>query len=163
VLVAVFAFSVLSTFQQPLGLIAELGERAGIILLSKVSAIYNVVGNIVLIPLMGIMGAVIATGTAILFKNIFIWYFVRDVASFRGTGRFFAQQLLFWGCCYLLMRYLHQELSDLMTLVAAAPVIAIASFLSLRLADFSAEDRNIFQQLGGPKLQGILRLAGVSV
>ncbi len=163
VLVAVFAFSFLSTFQQPMGLIAELGERAGIILLSKISAIYNVVANIVLIPLLGIMGAVIATGTAIFFKNVFIWYFVREVATFKGTQRFFAQQFLLWGVCYLLMRYADQSLPDLLTLIAAVPIIAIASFLSLRLADFSAEDRIIFRQLGGPKLQGILRLAGVSV
>jgi len=88
-LVMVFLFQILSAFQLPLGLVAQLNERAEIILYSRIFGIYNLIADIIMIRWWGVMGAVIATGTAILFKNIFIWWFVRKDASFKGMRKFF--------------------------------------------------------------------------
>jgi len=88
-LVMVFLFQILSAFQLPLGLVAQLNERAEIILYSRIFGIYNLIADIIMIRWWGVMGAVIATGTAMLFKNIFIWWFVRKDASFKGMGKFF--------------------------------------------------------------------------
>ncbi len=161
VLVSVFAFTVLSSFQQPVNVIAQLGERAGIILASKIFAIYNIVANLVLIPKIGIMGAVIATGTAVFFKNTFIWFFVRETATLRGTGRFFLQQLIWWGAMYALLRWVNDSTSDWVTLGIGALVIPLASLVSLRLGAFSDAEREIFGQLGGAKLRTMLLRLGI--
>jgi len=161
VLVATFAFSFASGFNQPVTIVAELAERADIILASKIFAIYNILANIVLIPAFGIMGAVVATGSAILFKNTFIWIFVRKVANFEGMGRFFAAQLLMWFACFLLLRTVSTLLPDLYTLLLAGPVMLVAVVISWRITDFSVRDRELLQKLGGRRAQKALRFMGV--
>ena len=162
VLVATFAFSCISGFHQPVTIIAQLAERAGIILASKIFAIYNVVANIALIPLYGIMGAVIATGSAMFFKNIFIWAFVRDVASFRGTGRFFGSQIILWSVCWYCLHLITNYTTDLMSLLSAIPIMTLSTVIAWRLTDFSARDRDLLKKLGGPRAQRVLHLVGIT-
>jgi len=100
VLTGIFFFSILNSI--PFGTMAQLKERADIILYSKIFAVYNLIADIVLIKLFGIWGAVFATGTATMGKNGFIWYFVRKDASFKGMSSFFIKyfildSLIFWN------------------------------------------------------------------
>jgi len=162
VLVATFAFSCASGFNQPVTIIAELAERAGTILASKIFAIYNIVGNLILIPVYGIMGAVVATGTAILFKNLFIWFFVRKVASFDGMMRFFVIQIGLWVICWWLIQTIADHLTDLLALLSAAPIMFVAVVLAWRLTDFSGSDRELLQKLGGKRARWILTFMGIT-
>ena len=95
VLAVVYLFQVLNSIL-PVGLVAQLLEKADIIFYSKIFAIYNILADIILIKYFEIWGAVIATGTAVLGKNLFIWFFVRKEASFRGMKKYFSRIILFW-------------------------------------------------------------------
>ena len=97
ILTAAYFFTVLQSLLWPAGLVAQLKEKANIILYSKVFAVYNLIADILLIKYFGIWGAVFATGTAVLGKNIFIWYFVRKEASFNGMGEYFVKSIIFWS------------------------------------------------------------------
>lgn len=92
----VFVFATLTAFDKSLGLVVQLRERAAIVLISKSFGIYNVIALLVLIPRFGAVGAVIATGSANVFQKLFLWWFVREHASFSGMGRFFLISLSFW-------------------------------------------------------------------
>ena len=81
----------------PATFVAQYEERAGIILLSKVFAIYNVVALLVLVPIAGVYGAVIASGSAQVFKTLFIWWHVRHRARWLQGGLAFASALVLWG------------------------------------------------------------------
>lgn len=95
VLCTIFFFSIINTI--PIGTVAQLREKADIILYSKAFAVYNLIADFVLIYFWGIWGAVFATATATLGKNMFVWYFVRESASFKGMLYFFTKILFFWS------------------------------------------------------------------
>lgn len=95
VLCTIFFFFEVMTF--PVGLIAQLKEKADIVFYSKLFAVYNLIADIVLINFFGLLGAAFATGTAILGKKCFIWWFIRKNASFQGMGGFYLKITGFWS------------------------------------------------------------------
>ncbi|MDY7033286.1 MAG: oligosaccharide flippase family protein [Thermodesulfobacteriota bacterium] len=96
ILFLIFLFKTINAFTVPVSLVAQLNERADIILYSKIFAAYNIFADIILIKHFGVLGAVLATGTAHFGKNIFIWYFVRKDATFKGMGTFFMTLTGYW-------------------------------------------------------------------
>src|SRR5690606_23400710 len=80
----------------PVTLVAQLKEKAHIILASRIFSIYNIGALMVLIPVMGIAGAIVASGTAMLMKNLFVWWFVRDLAVWKDGWRFLGRTILIW-------------------------------------------------------------------
>ena len=97
VLAGVYFFGMLNSFFSPVGMVAQLRERADIILYSKIFAVYNLAADVIFIKYFGISGAVVATGTAVLCKNIFIWYFVRKDAFICIPGIFWIRFFIFWS------------------------------------------------------------------
>jgi len=156
-LVAAFAFPVIYAFHRPLTIIAQLGERAGIILASKVFAAYNVVAALALIPKFGAYGALMATGSAQVFKNIFIWFFVRKVATFKGTGYFFTVQTALWLLCWGLIQYAISGLGDVQALVVAVVLVGVFSLAGIRLAAFDAAETRLIYRIAGPRASTALR------
>ncbi len=75
-LTIVFAFATFNAISIPIGLVTQLKERSDILLLSRIFGIYNLIADVIFIKLWGVMGVVVATGTASLFKNIFIYRFM---------------------------------------------------------------------------------------
>ena len=138
----VFAFGLFSRISIPVSLVAQLAERAGIVLASKIFAVYNVVALIWLVPKIGILGAAIATGTAFAFKEFFIWWHVRKLASFSGTKGFFAISFLFWGAMAL-AGYGIQFLgaSALVTLVRGSILFDFGVLVYLRMPLFDDWER----------------------
>ena len=67
-------FSTLSIIATPATLVAQYKEKAAIILVSKIFVIYNVLALLVLLPIAGLYGVAIATGSANVFKTAFIWW-----------------------------------------------------------------------------------------
>lgn len=139
VLKGVYLFSILMSFYMPLGLIAQLKERADIILYSKIFGVYNLLADIILIQFFGIWGAVIATGTANFAKNIFIWLFFKKEASFRGTGPFLLRLILLWfgysGLIYSLKMVITDELIFLAIGIALAIIVFYLQFRFIHLAE----------------------------
>ena len=76
ILVAVTAVSLANAFQTPLSLVAQLQERAGVMLFSKIFAVYNLVADIFLIHFFGIWGAVVAYRKCDVGKKTFSYGFL---------------------------------------------------------------------------------------
>lgn len=160
VLTVVYFFTMINAFQMPLGLVAQLKEKADIILYSKIFAVYNLIADILLIMYFGIWGAVFATGTAVLGKNIFIWFFVRKEASFKGMGRYFSTSILFWMSVSSIVLVVKQLVSDHTALFIIGFVIFGVSFgLQFRLSLFNSYERQKLLGLAGDnkKMQYIIK------
>src|SRR5690606_37133894 len=95
-LTIVFAFAAANSIDVPVTLVAQLKEKAHVILASRIFGVYNIVGLVVLIPVLGIAGAMLASGSAVLMKNVFIWWFVRDIAVWKDAFRFLRVTVLAW-------------------------------------------------------------------
>ena len=150
VLTVVYFFSMINAFEMPVGLIAQLKEKADIILYSKVFAVYNLIADILLIKYFGIWGAVVATGTAVLGKNIFIWYFVRKEASFKGMGGYFLTSICFWMFVSSIVLVVKHFVPDHTMLLITGFVIFAASFgLQFRLRLFNSYERQKLLALAG--------------
>ncbi|WDP90549.1 MAG: oligosaccharide flippase family protein [Desulfobacter sp.] len=164
ILVAVSIISLLNAFQTPLGLTAQLKEKAEIILYSKVFAVYNIFADIVLIHFFGIWGAVIATGSATLAKNLFIWFFVREFASFSGMSSFFFSLGLYWtgvaGTGWLLGCLIQNHFT---MLGAGIVLISMAFAIQFRFLFFSEKERAFFYRFGkqNPKVRLLLSVIGL--
>jgi O-antigen/teichoic acid export membrane protein len=147
-LAVVYLFSILQTI--PIATFAQLKERADIVLYSKVFAFYNIVADIILIKLFGIWGAVFATGTAVLGKNLFIWSFVREIASFRGMGAFFLKMLSFWAILYALIissTILTASLNIGLFIVGTS-IFILSFFIQFRINLFNDSEIQILSSLG---------------
>jgi O-antigen/teichoic acid export membrane protein len=160
-LVAAFAFPVSYGFQAPASIIAQLGERAGIILASKIFAVYNVVAVIILIPYFGVYGAIFATGTAQLFKTLFIWFFVRKVATFGGMGFFFLTQIALWTLCWFGVKRVTSGMGDWAGLATAIIMVGLAALIGLRFAHFNPKESNLIRKVSGVRATNLLTAAGI--
>lgn len=128
VLVVVYFFAMVNVFSGPVGLVAQLKEKADIILYSKIFAVYNLIADILLIKYFGIWGAVVATGTAVLGKNIFIWYFVREEASFKGMSEYFYKSIFFWMSVSVIVFCLKYFVSNYLLVFIIGVVVFIICF-----------------------------------
>lgn len=129
VLILVMGFQLLSGFQIPLGLVAQLRERAGITMISKAFGVMNLLLDVIFIQLWGITGVAIATGASVLGKNFFILWFVKKEANFKGMLPFFLMGLFFWAAVAVIGRYVLPSFENpavnlllgTLTFIAAAP------------------------------------------
>ena len=109
-LAVVMGFSVVAVISEPATLVAQYAERAATILLSKIFLAYNVVAMLVLLPILCLFGAAIATGTAAMMKNCFIWWHVRSIARWTNFRAVVGVTVLIWGstigACYAFKAFL---------------------------------------------------------
>lgn len=160
VLSGIFFFSILNSI--PFGTMAQLREKADIILYSKIFAVYNLIADIVLIKLFGIWGAVFATGTATMGKNGFIWYFVRKDASFKGMGSFFIKIILFWSTVSIIIFSINPIIPHhaLYQLSFGTLIFTTAFFIQFKCNYFRDYEKKIFADLSNkkPNITTILRI-----
>jgi len=136
-----FFFEVLSL---PVALVAQLQEKARIIFFSKIFAAYNLIADIILIKFFGIWGAVIATGTAVLGKNLFIYYFIRRDASFKGMMPFYLRAIGFWSCITVLTAIAVSMFENHIMRVVLGTVTFIAVFIiQFRCGYFNFQERKL--------------------
>ena len=163
ILSVMFSFSVINSI--PVGIVAQYRERADIVLYSKIFSIYNLVADVVLISFFGIWGAAVATGSAILAKNCFIWFFVRQDANFCGMSPFFIKILLFWLSIALITQMLLQSvpLPIPLELILGILIFSIAFFLQFRLDYYSLTEKKALAQaaLGNPRLNLVLKALSI--
>jgi O-antigen/teichoic acid export membrane protein len=138
-------FTTINVIAVPVTLVAQYAERPSVILLSKIFVIYNVVAILVLVPVVGVFGAAIAHGTAQLFKNLFIWWHVRETARWTNLGGVVASSLLIWGCVLAVGFGLKVTLDIPMVLHMAIGVILCAGgwLIYVRSPVLSRSDRDI--------------------
>jgi O-antigen/teichoic acid export membrane protein len=83
VLWIVAAFTALNFLFEPIGLILQSIEKVEILFYSKIFTIYNLVTSLLWVEPYGIMGVAVSTGSAILFKNLFCYYFAKRYVRLR--------------------------------------------------------------------------------
>ncbi len=161
-LIGVFLFSTLNSIDVPVTLVAQLKEKAYIILLSRIFGIYNIAANIILIPRIGVAGAVLATGTASLMKNLFIWWFVRDLARWKDATRFVLHSLLVWGAFTGLILFGAKTIVEqpLLSLSTGIVVWSACFILYVRSGALNAQQKRIVANVFPGSENGVLRLLG---
>lgn len=162
-LTIVFFFAAANSLDVPVTLVAQLKEKAHVILASRIFSLYNVAALVVLIPRMGIAGAMLASGSAHLMKHVFIWWFVRDLAVWKGAGRFLGRTALAWTPFVALSlagrELLPLEPFALLTLGVALWSVAFA--LYMRHFALTDEQRRLVATLFPGKETRFLRAFGV--
>ncbi len=77
ILAVIAAFESLNCFSRPIAWMAQSTEKVQVQLYSKIGAVYNVISAIILIPMLGPIGAAWATGTSAVLKNSLMYIFLR--------------------------------------------------------------------------------------
>jgi O-antigen/teichoic acid export membrane protein len=157
------ALAVVGAISESATLLAQYHEKAGIILLSKVFAFGNILGMLVLVPLAGVYGAAISTGTSVILKNAFIWWHVRDVARWRNYRAVLAAAVLVWGSYVLVCAGLKQVMPHipLLQLAVGALLAAPWSLIYARSAALSASDRDLVGRLVSGRASRIVQSLGI--
>lgn len=159
------AFGMVNVIANPVSLVAEYEERPGIIMLSKVFAIYNVAAMLALLPVAGLYGAAFATGSAQAFKNLFIWWHVRRRAVWVNARAALLAGGLLWGAaavlCCLLRAVL--DIPALIQLIIGAIITTATVLIYLRTPAISSSDRALLATLLGSRSAGLLRRLGLQM
>lgn len=159
----VFAFATVNVIANPITLVAQYAEKPHIILLSKIFAIYNVAALLLLIPRAGVAGAAVASGSAALLKNLFIWWHVRHSARWLNAPAVLSASVLVWGTFIAAGLGLKAALQapPLVHLLCGVVLGAAAGVIYLRSAVLSPADRHLFATVLHGREARILRWLGV--
>jgi O-antigen/teichoic acid export membrane protein len=157
------AFGMINVIANPVSLVAEYEERPGIILLSKVFAIYNLVALLTLLPLAGLYGAAFASGSAQTLKNLFIWWHVRRRAIWTNARGALLSGALLWGAavavCWVFKAVL--DVPAFVQLIVGGAVCGAAALIYLRTPAISSTDRALLASVLGGREAGMLRRLGL--
>jgi O-antigen/teichoic acid export membrane protein len=157
------AFATCNVISVPVTLVAQYEEKVQIVLWSKIFGIYNVAALLALLPIAGLYGAAIATGTAQAMKNGFIWWHVRDRARWTNARAALLSGLVLWGSvvavCYLLKGVMGS--SAILDLTAGAVVIGLGGLIHVRGAAISGSDRDLLGVVLRGREARIFRLIGL--
>lgn len=162
--VAILMFQTIQGFFKSIDTIAQLRERADIILFSKLFAIPNIGGNILLIPIIGVWGPVFATGLSQLGRGLFIWYHVRESVNFKGMLGTLLKTSLFWGSTTLVCHTLSPLLdSSTLKLLLALSLFGISTLLFFRLDLLNRFEKVLLRDFSNrqPKMGRLMRYLGV--
>jgi O-antigen/teichoic acid export membrane protein len=133
----------------PVTCVAQYEEKAATILLSQAFGIYQIVAMIALVSFMGLYGAAIATGTFHLFRNLFVWWQVRDRARWLNFPTVCVWTGLIWGGAILVCFALKAALppNPIIAMASGAVVCALAVFLYVRSPAICVSDRELLAKL----------------
>lgn len=148
VLWVVAGFALFSFYQTPLIAVLNALEKVEFNFYSKLFAIYNLVMALVLIRPFGIMGVAFATGSAVLLKNLYLYWLMRRFAPLRFDWRAmskFALNSLAMGILVALLRTVVTGLVSLILVIAAGALVYIlAAFFN---KGFNEEEHQIVNKL----------------
>ncbi len=157
-------FSTVNAMVFPVTLVAQYEEKAGIILLSKVAGLYNVVAILALLPIAGLYGAALASGTAQAFKNLFIWWHVRHNARWINAGAVVLASAIIWGAavtiCYLVRSL--TRLPDVGQLLIGVVICGLAALVYVHSPAISPSDRRILASIFKGREARILQMLGLT-
>ncbi|MFO0334607.1 MAG: oligosaccharide flippase family protein [Pseudomonadota bacterium] len=141
----VVGFATLNRIAEPVTLVAQYQEKAGIILASKVFGLYNAVAILALAPAWGLLGVALATGTAQLMKNGFIWWHVRRTARWDNCGAVLLAYVAVGGGAYWACRAAADALEGglWLDLACGAAICGFATLVYLRTPALADSDRAI--------------------
>jgi O-antigen/teichoic acid export membrane protein len=147
-LVLAFAWTnnVLST---PVTMLALYAENATLILKSQLFGLYQVAAMFALVPVFGLFGAAIATGTMHLLRNLWVWKRVGPTANWMNFGAAWVQGLAIWGVVTVLCFAVKQApgLPDILQLAIGAVMCGCGVLVFLRSGAIAASDRELLANL----------------
>lgn len=159
----IMGFSLVNSIGTPVTLVAQYDERAGLMLLSKVTALVNVAAMLLLVPIAGLYGAALARGTSVALKNGFIWWHVRHRAAWRNALPFIVTSVLLWGLVVLVCLGMKAFVPapPIVQLVLGAGACGCALLLHLRSPAICSSDREMIGSLLHGKEARALRWLGL--
>lgn len=147
----------------PVTCVAQYHERASLILFSQLFGLYQIAAMLLLIPVAGLLGAAIATGTFHLFRNLFVWWQVRRDARWLNFLSVLAYATLIWGgaiaICFELRNLL--VLPPIAALACGVVVCGVAALLYVRSPALCESDRELLAQLFHGREARLLQRLGV--
>jgi O-antigen/teichoic acid export membrane protein len=159
----IVGFATLNIVDTPITMAAQHAERAGMILLSKIFVIYGIAATLILLPMFGLYGAAIATGSSQLFKNVFIWWGVRRTARWLNLPAVILMTVLIWGsaiaACYGAKTLVGAH--AILNIALGVLICALAWLLYVRSPAVSASDREILGGVMRGRERRILTLLGL--
>ena len=130
-------------------------EKTRIIFFASMMAIYNLIMDLILIPHLGILGAIIATGSAGAFLPFYYHFAMKreGTVSLKYPWRSFARFAINVAITAIMVFFLRGFIDNLLSLIA---VLAISGLVYLTLSylnkGFEEQDRNIINEAIGRKL-----------
>jgi O-antigen/teichoic acid export membrane protein len=148
----------------PITMTALYAERASLILKSQLFGLYQIVAMLALIPLIGLYGAAIATGTLHLFRNLWVWWQVRKTARWMNARAALTTGSLIWAVAIAACWAVKVEVRApaVMQLCVGALICAIAFLIYIRSAAVSASDRVILGRVLRGRESAVLGWLGLS-
>ncbi|MGH9644249.1 MAG: lipopolysaccharide biosynthesis protein, partial [Terriglobales bacterium] len=147
----------------PVTCVAQYHEKASLILVSQLFGLYQIGCMLLLVPLLGLLGAATATGTYHLFRNAFVWWKVRQDARWLNVTSVAAYSALIWCsailACFGLKRVMPAPM--LLSLVCGGVICVLAMLVHLRSPALSGSDRELLRQLFHGREARLLRRLGV--
>ena len=156
-------FATFNTISTPVTLAAQYAEKAAVILISKIFGIYNIIALLVLIPALGVYGAALASGSASVFKNLYIWWHIRHIARWTNWNSLILASLGYWGIFYLSALIIKFSADwPPLAILAAGGILWVVFFLAfLRSQALCESDRNILGGLMRGRERRLLRRLGM--
>jgi O-antigen/teichoic acid export membrane protein len=146
----------------PVTCVAQYQERASLILCSQAFGLYQIVAMLLLVPLCGLLGAAIATGTFHLFRNLFVWWKVRDQARWLNYRAVLASATLIWGAAVLACLGVRQlAIAPLAALACGLIICMLAMLAYVRSPALSRSDRELLAQLFHGREARVLQNLGI--
>jgi len=135
----------IANLADPYYIITNVIEKKEIIFISSVWAVYNLIMCIILIPLYGIMGAAIATGSAGVLNYIYFWVVYRYVLKIRlniNYGSLLKMTVVtaVMALMLLLLRTYVDSIIKIILAILSGGVVYLA--LSMLIKPFPAEERD---------------------
>ena len=155
--------AIVGRLAEPAAFVVQYREKAGILLLSKIAAIYNLVAILALVPIAGVYGAAIATGSAQIMKALYLWWHVRDIARWANFRAALTMTALIWGSCIAVCLAMKSVLAapPLVHLIIGALVCGLATFLYARSPALAPSDRQILASVLHGREARVLEWLGI--
>lgn len=159
----VVGFAVVTTvFAVPITMVAQYQEKATLILRSQLFGLYQIAAMLVLVPLAGLYGAAIATGTLHLGRNAYVWWNVRDSARWKNAAAVLSIGTVAWGTatalCLAAKMFVPSAWGNLL---CGGMICAATGLLYLRSPAIALSDRQILANVLHGRESALLRWIGI--
>ena len=146
-------FEIINSVYIGAGVIVKVLEKVKILLFSRITAIYNFIGAIAFIKYFGLLGVAFATGSAIFFNRMIIYFYIKKhvyISSPYNSHIKILINSLFMGLIVYISRNHVTSIVSLLTIVIIGAIIyAITSYLNLC---FNDGERKIINKILGREL-----------
>jgi O-antigen/teichoic acid export membrane protein len=155
-----FTNNVIST---PITITALYAENAALLLRSQLFGLYQIAAMLILVPIAGLYGAAIATGTLHLFRNLWVWWKVRATARWLNFRAAAVSGSLIWlsatGLCLLLKATV--SVPPVIGMLIGAAVCVAAELAFMRSPAIAHSDREILGNVLHGREAIVLRWLGM--